>query len=72
MKTNPLRSASLSASQPVAHLGNAREASTGRRGAKVWVWIFAVICVQLAAWTAWFVVASRHKVEEVPLASEGK
>lgn len=28
----------------------------------------AVIALQLAAWTAWFVIAGRHPVAEVPLA----
>jgi hypothetical protein len=28
----------------------------------------AAFALQLAAWTAWFVVASKHPVQEVPLA----
>jgi hypothetical protein len=29
----------------------------------------AVIASQLAAWTAWFIIAGQHPVEEVPLAT---
>lgn len=32
-----------------------------------WVWVVVAFAVQLAAWTAWFVVAARHPVAEVPL-----
>ena len=33
-------------------------------------WVFvAAFVLQLAAWTAWFIVASHHPVEEVPLAT---
>jgi len=31
--------------------------------------VLAAIALQLAAWTAWFVVASHHPVAEVPLAA---
>jgi hypothetical protein len=34
---------------------------------RVWVWFVAAFLVQFAAWTAWFVIASQHKVQEVPL-----
>jgi hypothetical protein len=30
--------------------------------------VVAVIALQLAAWTAWFIVAAHHPVAEVPLA----
>jgi len=32
-----------------------------------WLWVFVAFAVQLAAWTAWFVVAAHHPVAEVPL-----
>jgi hypothetical protein len=35
---------------------------------RLWLWFVAVIALQLAAWTAWIVIASKHKVAEVPLA----
>lgn len=34
---------------------------------RLWL-IFVAVCVlQLVAWIAWFIVASRHPVAEVPL-----
>lgn len=43
-------------------------ASQPRRGSRVWLWIIAAFALQLAAWTAWFIIASHNRVEEVPLA----
>jgi len=34
---------------------------------KVWLWFVGAFLIQAAAWTAWFVIASQHKVQEVPL-----
>jgi hypothetical protein len=34
---------------------------------KLWLWFVAAFLVQAAAWTAWFVIAAQHKVQEVPL-----
>jgi hypothetical protein len=33
----------------------------------LWLIFVAVFVLQLAAWTAWIIVASKHQVEEVPL-----
>jgi hypothetical protein len=33
-----------------------------------WLWVIVAFALQGAAWTAWFVVASQHRVAEVPLA----
>jgi hypothetical protein len=38
------------------------------RRSRLWLWFVAAFLVQCAAWTAWFVIASHHRVEEVPLA----
>lgn len=38
---------------------------------RLWLWFVAMFLLQLAAWTAWFVIASKHKVAEVPLATSG-
>lgn len=38
------------------------------RSSKVWLWFVAAFVIQAAAWAAWFVIASQHKVAEVPLA----
>lgn len=42
------------------------------RKSRLWLWIVVAFVVQIAAWTAWFTIASRHRVAEVPLATEGK
>jgi hypothetical protein len=34
---------------------------------KLWLLFVAAFGLQLAAWTAWFFVASQHPVAEVPL-----
>lgn len=39
---------------------------------KLWLCFVGAFALQLAAWTAWFVVASHHKVAEVPLANAGR
>lgn len=39
---------------------------------KLWLCFVAVIVLQLAAWTAWFLIASKHKVAEVPLVKAGR
>jgi hypothetical protein len=36
---------------------------------RVWWWIAAAIVLHLSAWTAWFAIAARHDVAEVPLAA---
>lgn len=33
----------------------------------LWLVFVAAFVLQLAAWTAWFIVASHNRVEEVPL-----
>jgi hypothetical protein len=35
----------------------------------LWLAVVAVIALQLAAWTAWFIIAAHHPVAEVPLAT---
>ena len=34
---------------------------------RLWLWVLAAFSVQLAAWIAWFILASHHQVAEVPL-----
>lgn len=38
---------------------------------RLWLWFVAAFLIQAAAWTVWFTIASRHKVQEVPLATGG-
>lgn len=43
-------------------------AGPGRsRPSRLWLWFVAAFALQATAWTAWFVIASKHKVQEVPL-----
>ena len=37
------------------------------RSSRLWLWVAAAFILQAAAWTAWFVIASKYKVAEVPL-----
>ena len=39
------------------------------RRSRLWLVFVAAFALQLAAWTAWFLVAARHPVAEVPLAT---
>jgi hypothetical protein len=34
---------------------------------RLWLWFVAAFVLQLGAWTAWFIIASKNKVQEVPL-----
>lgn len=43
-----------------------------RKGSRLWLWFVAAFLIQMAAWTAWLVFASQHKVAEVPLATAGE
>jgi hypothetical protein len=47
----------------------ARQAGTpaATRPSRLWLWFVAAFVLQAAAWTAWFTIASKHRVEEVPL-----
>jgi hypothetical protein len=38
-----------------------------RAVSRLWLWIVLAFGIQFAAWTAWFIVAAHHHVEEVPL-----
>lgn len=45
-----------------------RAPASARKKSRLWLWFLAAFLVQAAAWTAWIVIASHHRVEEVPLA----
>ena len=40
-----------------------------QKPSRLWMWFIAAFVLQSAAWTTWFVIASHHKVAEVPLAT---
>ena len=42
---------------------------SNEKKSKLWLFFAAAIALQLAAWTAWFVIAAHHPVAEVPLAT---
>lgn len=42
------------------------------RPSRLWLWIVVAFVIQAAAWTAWFTIASKHHVDEIPLATGGK
>jgi hypothetical protein len=43
--------------------------SPAAKPSRLWLWGLVAFALQFAAWTAWFVVASKNKVAEVPLAT---
>lgn len=47
----------------------ANERDPAAKPSRLWVWFVAAFFIQAAAWTAWFAIAARHKVQEVPLAT---
>lgn len=38
-----------------------------RKKSRLLVWVVLAFLIQAIAWTAWFTIAARHKVAEVPL-----
>ncbi len=47
-------------------MSNPKPAPSGGR-MRPWFWVLAVFALQIAAWTAWMMLAARHPVAEVPL-----
>ncbi len=43
------------------------ESNAPERASRWWIWVLAAFALQAAAWTTWFVIASHHRVQEVPL-----
>jgi hypothetical protein len=41
------------------------------RPSRLWWWFVAAGAVFLGVWTGWFILAARHPVAEVPLATRG-
>lgn len=39
------------------------------RPSRLWIWFVVGFGIQLAVWTAWFIIAAHHPVEEVPVSS---
>lgn len=38
---------------------------------RLWLWFVAAFVVQASVWTAWIIIASHHKVAEVPVVTRG-
>lgn len=47
--------------------GEPSRATVKSSGSRLWLWVGAAFLLQLGAWAAWLMIASRHKVEEVPV-----
>lgn len=58
----------LTAAVP-ASTASRRSPLAPRRSFPLWFWVLVAFGVQLAAWTVWFVIASHHRVAEVPLST---
>lgn len=43
------------------------DSAPAARPLRLWPWVLGAFALQAAAWTAWFVIASHHRVQEVPL-----
>jgi hypothetical protein len=43
-------------------------AAESRNG--LWIWVGLAFGLLIAAWVTFFVIASRHKIEEVPLQTQ--
>lgn len=59
----PDRPAALRATDPEVPAAPIRSRS------RLWLWIVALVLLQFAAWTTWLIIASKHRVAEVPLSS---
>jgi hypothetical protein len=46
---------------------SADESSPSARPSRLWLWFVAAFAVQLLAWGCWLTLASRHRVQEVPV-----
>lgn len=40
-----------------------------KNNSRLWLCVVAVCTLQVAAWTAWFIIAKNNPVKEVPLAN---
>ncbi len=60
----------MSAIETAATAHRERSTAGAYRPSRVWWWVIVAFVVQLAAWTAWFVIAARSPVAEVPLVTE--
>lgn len=48
------------------------QAPKAAKSSRLWYWVGAAFALQLAAWTAWLIVASHHQIEEIPLATHDR
>ncbi|KXU36667.1 hypothetical protein AXK11_03825 [Cephaloticoccus primus] len=44
-------------------------AAQNKKSPRLWVWVWLAFALQITAWIFWIKIASRHRVEEVPLAT---
>jgi hypothetical protein len=36
---------------------------------RLWLWFVAAFAIQISVWVAWLIIASKNRVQEVPLAT---
>lgn len=46
--------------------------SETKKPSRLWLWFVAAFVIQGAVWTAWIILASQHRVAEVPLATSAR
>ena len=51
--------------------GSATPATPEPKTSRLWLWFVAAFMIQAAAWVVWFTIAAQHRIDEVPLVTEG-
>lgn len=54
---------------PASGVAGVGGGATGGKVSRLWLWFVAAFVLQLGAWAAWFAIAAKNKVAEVPLAT---
>ncbi len=66
MPTNDFGAPGAPAAPPAGEAEQDSGPVSGRKS-RLWLWFVAAFVVQIGVWAVWFVIASRHPVQEVPL-----
>ena len=62
----------VSADAAAAPEDGAAKRDPSPKPSRLWWWVVAAFILQLGVWTAWITLASHHRVQEVPLATQAK
>jgi hypothetical protein len=57
---------------PPSTTSNTTTETAPARPSRLWLWVVVAFAVQIAVWTGWFILASKHPVAEVPLEHSDK